>query len=90
MTLDALSLATLTDVKRGGCCGRAFDSFISPVQVGKARSLYVGVPGESDHTLCWSLSCQGGGPGQTVVMVTPKDLLVTCVRLTTRVLRNIA
>ena len=51
MTLDAWSHATLADVKRGGCCDIAHDSLISLAQVGKGRPLYVGVPGESDHTL---------------------------------------
>ena len=33
MTLDASSLATLADVKRGGCCGRAYGScYVSVVR----------------------------------------------------------
>ena len=36
------------------CCGIAYDSLISLVQVGKGRPLYLDVPEESDHTLCWS------------------------------------
>ena len=52
MMLDAWSLATLADVKRGGCCGMGICSMISSgIQVGKGRPLYCRRSWELDHTL---------------------------------------
>ena len=56
MTPDAWSNATLADVKRGGVLRRTDLQLhlFGNKQVGEMTSTVVGVPGEFDHTLCWS------------------------------------
>ena len=92
MTPDAWSNATLADVKRGGVLRR------TDLQLHLFGNKQVG---EMTSTVLWAFlgslttryaghsRVKGEDPVQTVVMVTPKDLLVTCVRLTTRVLQTI-
>ena len=88
MTLDAWSHATLADIKRGGVLRR------SELQLHLFGNQQIG---ERTSTVLWAFlgsltthfpghsRVKEEGPVQTVVMVTPKDLLVTGVRLTTRV-----
>ena len=52
MMPNAESLATLADVKRGGCCGVSNDGSHSLVsRRGRAVHCIVGVLGKSSHTL---------------------------------------
>ena len=88
MTLDAWSHATLADVKRGEVLRG------SELQLHLFGSQPIG---ERTSTVLWAFlgslttryaghsRVKEEGPVQTVVMVTPKDLLVTGVRLITRV-----
>ena len=91
MTLDAWSHPTLADVKRGECCGVSKNSFISLVTNRSGRIVHcvMRAPGSLTTRYVGHSRVKGEGLFQTVVMVTPKDLLVTCGKLTTRVLQNI-
>ena len=96
MTLDTSSHATFADVKLGGVaavrmmvglfCGTTGGRFC-PLHRGRSlgslAARYVG----NSSSACKSL--ENGGDQTNVVIVTPKDLSVICVRLTTRVLQNI-
>ena len=81
MMLDALSHATLADIKQEGCCGRAYDGRLFCGKTGGTfRPLYRGRFPGSLATRCVghsSSACKGLGRGrQTMLNGYPKDLSV--------------
>ena len=75
---------------RGGYCGVANDSFISLVTNRSGRIVHyiVGVRGSLTTRYDGHSRVTGGGPGQSVVMDTPKDLLVACCEINHASLTN--